>query len=49
MNAKPNANAAPSGIAAAVLAGTDPAKTKPEALLKATADAGYPSTLNEVQ
>jgi periplasmic mercuric ion binding protein len=27
----------------------DPAKTKPEALVKATADAGYPSTLKQVQ
>ena len=27
----------------------DPAKTKPEALTKATADAGYPSTLKQVQ
>lgn len=27
----------------------DPAKTRPEALMKATADAGYPSTLKQVQ
>jgi mercuric ion binding protein len=27
----------------------DPAKTKPEALMKATSDAGYPSTLKQVQ
>lgn len=27
----------------------DPAKTKPEALVKATTDAGYPSTVKEVQ
>ena len=27
----------------------DPAKTKPEALLKATAAAGFPSTLKQVQ
>jgi periplasmic mercuric ion binding protein len=27
----------------------DPAKTKPEALMKATADAGFPSTLKQVQ
>ena len=27
----------------------DPAKTEPEALLKATADAGFPSTLKQVQ
>lgn len=27
----------------------DPTRTKPEALLKATADAGFPSTLKQVQ
>lgn len=27
----------------------DPTKTKPEALLKATADAGFPSTLKQMQ
>ena len=27
----------------------DPAKTRPEALMKATADAGFPSTLKQVQ
>jgi periplasmic mercuric ion binding protein len=27
----------------------DPAKTKPEALVKATTDAGYPSTVKQVQ
>lgn len=27
----------------------DPSKTKPEALVKATTDAGYPSTVKQVQ
>ena len=32
-----------------VVVAFDPAKTKPEALVKATTDAGYPSTVKQVQ